>query len=287
MERRWLKAELHSHCSQDPADYRICRYSPEQMISNAAKLGYEILAITCHNSDVWTESLSDYARNLGITLIPGMEVAAEPTRHILVYNFHTSAENLNTLKKIRDRSREDTLVIAPHAFFPGSVCLRGRLEQNLRIFDAIEYSGFQVRGLDFNRRSVELAAEAGKPLVGCGDIHYLWQLDRTFTWIYAKPDVQSVLSAVKQGLVRIQTSPLSWLEAADWWATTLWRYVFPVNPAPSKHALGTLFPASRRDSRKNRFAFRNEPLDEIEDGRCLGTAQKSVKSQRIHISHQG
>lgn len=232
-EKRWLKAELHSHCSLDPTDYRICRHSPEQLISSAARLGFEVLAITCHNMDIWTDSLSDYARSFGITLIPGMEVTAEQTRHILVYNFHTGPENLNTLEKIRDRSREDTLVIAPHAFFPGPVCLRGLVKQNLEVFDAIECSGFQIRGLDFNRRSVRLAKQAGKPLVGCGDVHYLWQLGRTYTWIYAEPDARSIMGAVKQGLVRIQISPLSWAEAGSWWATTLWRYIFPANHTPS------------------------------------------------------
>ena len=244
MGKRWLKAELHAHCSLDPVDYRICRHTPEHLISSAAKLGYEILAITCHNLDVWSESLSEYARSLGLTLIPGMEVAAERTRHVLVYNFRTGPENLNGLSKIRRCSRQDTLVIAPHAFFPGFVCLGKLLEKNLDVFDAIECSGFQVRGLNFNRRSLALAKDAGKPLVGCGDIHYLWQLDRTFTWIYAEPDVASVVSAVKQGLVRIQSSPLSWPEAAGWWANTLWRYAFPANPAPLRARPGRVVPGA-------------------------------------------
>ena len=125
--KQWLKAELHAHCCLDPDDSRFCRYTPEQLIAGAAGLGYEVLSITCHNLDVWTESLSEYARGLGITLIPGMEVTAEITRHVLVYNFRTGAENLDTLEKIRSRSREDTLVVAPHAFFPGRNCLRGML----------------------------------------------------------------------------------------------------------------------------------------------------------------
>jgi predicted metal-dependent phosphoesterase TrpH len=243
--KRWLKAELHSHCSMDPIDYRICRHTPEQLISETAKIGYEILAITCHNKDIWMENLSDFARNLGVTLIPGMEVSVERKRHVLVYNFHTGPENLNTLEKIRKRCREDTLVVAPHAYFPGRTCLGKLLEYNLDIFDAIEYSGFKIRGLDFNRRSTNLARETGKPLLGCGDIHYLWQLGRTATWIYAEPRVESILSAVKQGLVRIQTSPITWSEAAQWWATNYWRYAFPVNPAPSRHAWNRLFPARR------------------------------------------
>jgi predicted metal-dependent phosphoesterase TrpH len=249
-EKRWLKAELHAHCSLDPTDYRICRYTPEELISTAAKLGYEVLAITCHNLDIWNDRLSDYARDLGITLIPGMEVIAERTRHVLVYNFRTGRENLDSLNKIRERSSEETLVVAPHAFFPERTCLRGLLEENLDVFDAIEHSGFQVRGLDFNRRSDRLAAEAGKPLVGNSDIHFLWQLNRTFTWIYSEPDVQSVLKAVKQGLVRIQISPLSWFEAARWWTVAICRGILPISP---------------------------DALNKIEDRRRFGSAQESVE----------
>jgi predicted metal-dependent phosphoesterase TrpH len=244
-EKRWLKAELHSHCSLDPVDYRICRYAPEELIDAAANHGYEILAITCHDLDIWTEDLSEYARNLGITLIPGMEVTAEQTRHVLAYNFNTGYENLSTLKKIHEHSTENTLVIAPHSYFPGPSCLGKLLEKNLHIFDAIEYSGFLVRGIDFNRKSRRLAEKAAKPLIACSDIHYLWQLDRTVTWIYAEHDVESILHSIKQGLIRIQVSPLSWFEAAGWWATTRWRYIFPVNPVPSRHVWNSLYAARR------------------------------------------
>jgi predicted metal-dependent phosphoesterase TrpH len=258
-----MKAELHSHCNLDPIDYRVCQHTPEELISKAAELGYEILSITCHNRDIWTEELSEYAGSLGITLIPGMEVTTEQTRHTLVYNFHADAVELDTIKKIRARSREDTLVIAPHPFFPGNICLRGLLEKNLDVFDAIECSGFQVQHLDFNRRAEILAEKAGKPMVGNGDVHYLWQLGRTFTWIYSEPGVLPVLHAVKQGFVRVQKTPITSLEAAQWWAVSLWRYAFPVNPPPYGYAPGPSFPA--------------KPSDKIEDGRCLGPTQESVE----------
>ncbi|NLT66872.1 MAG: hypothetical protein GXX84_09740 [Acidobacteria bacterium] len=260
-EKRWLKAELHAHCSLDPIDYRICQHTPEELIAYAAKLRYDVLAITCHDLDVWSEELSDYASSLGITLIPGMEVTTERTRHTLVYNFHAKAEELNTLSKIRSRSRNDTLVIAPHPFFPGRTCLRNRLGSNLDLFDAIECSGFYTRTLDFNHRSEKIAANRRKPLVGNGDVHYLWQLGRTFTWIYSEPGVLPIINAVKQGLVRLQRSPLTWSEAIQWWTHAFWRYVSPVNPAPKGDRLPVGVPG----------------LNEIENGRCFGTAQESVE----------
>lgn len=230
---RWLKAELHSHCNLDPIDYRVCSYSSEQLISEAARLGYDVLAITCHNRDIWNRELSEYAESLGITLIPGMEVSTEEHRHVLAYNFRTGSENLNTLAKIRERSREDTLAIAPHPYFPGRPCLRGLLKQNIDVFDAIENSGFHVPGLDFNRQARKTARRHQKPVVGNGDVHLLWQLGKTFTWIYSEPGVMPILRAVKRGRVRVETASLTYSQAARFWTTVIWRYVFPVNAAPT------------------------------------------------------
>ncbi len=240
--KRWLKAELHSHCSLDPMDYRVCEHSPEGLIKEAARLGYEVLAITCHNLDVWNEDLSEYARSLGITLIPGMEVNAEGAKHTLVYNFRTGPENLNTLVKIRARSGEDTMVIAPHPFFPGKFCLGGLLEQHIDLFDAVENSGFFAPGLDFNRRARAVARKHAKPMVGNGDVHYLWQLGRTYSLVHAEPDVLSVIRAIKRGDVRVEASALSYLDVARWWATGFWRTVSPAHHAPTAGKIGSLAP---------------------------------------------
>jgi len=232
--KRWLKAELHSHCSLDPRDYKICRHSPDELIARAAALDYEVLAITCHDLDIWSDELSTYAASLGVTLIPGMEVSTEGTRHTLVYNFRTGCENLNTLAKIRARSHDDTLVIAAHPFFPGSACLGGLVEPNIEVFDALENSGFWTPQIDFNRRARQVAGRHRKPLVGNGDVHYLWQLGRTFTWIHAEPRVESIIGAVKEGQVRVCSAALSYSDVARFWAVTLWRAAFPVNPRPTR-----------------------------------------------------
>ena len=233
LNKRWLKAELHTHCNLDPHDHRICDFSAERLITEAARLHYDVLAITCHNLDVWTGELSDYAYSQGITLIPGMEVTVDRSRHTLVYNFRMGCENLNTLAKIGRHSRSDTMVIAPHPFFPGLSCLRNSIEENIGLFDAIESSGFYLRGLDFNRRARALAQRYSKPLIGSGDVHYLWQLGKTFTWIYSEPGVPAVIRAVKQGSVLVESTPLSCLEAASWWASGLWRTAFGTRLSPA------------------------------------------------------
>ena len=198
---RWLKAELHTHCNLDPYDYRIVPHSAEELIEEAARLHYQVLAITCHDLDVWTEDLSDYAASYGITLIPGMEVNVDGRWHTLVYNFGAGADSLGTFQQIRTLARPDTLVVAPHPYFPSTKCLRGLVEANVDVFDAIEISGFRVSGIDFNRRARKVAAVYRKTLVGNGDVHRLWQLGKTYTWIYSAPDVASILCAVKEGRV--------------------------------------------------------------------------------------
>jgi predicted metal-dependent phosphoesterase TrpH len=244
----WLKAELHSHCNLDPSDHGLCLYSAEELIREAARLGYQILAITCHNLDVWSPRLSSHAADYGITLIPGMEVSTEGRRHTLVYNFRTGAENLDTLDKIRRLSRPDTLVVAPHPYFPSTKCLGRRVDRNLDVFDAIEVSGFRAPGLDFNRRARSMAAVHNKPLIGNSDVHQLWQLNRTFTWIEAEPNLGSILSAIKSGRVRIESRALSYPQVIRWWTTTIGRYIasLPANREHRSRLPLPGYPAKRR-----------------------------------------
>jgi predicted metal-dependent phosphoesterase TrpH len=229
----WLKAELHAHCNLDPVDYRLCPYSAEALIREAARLGYRVLAITCHDRDVWTTGLSVLAAGYGITLIPGMEVTTRNGGHILAYNFRTGAGNLDTIEKIHARSRPETLVVAPHPYFPSPKCLGRRLERNHRVFDAVEISGFYIPGIDFNRRAWRVAREYAKPLVGNSDLHQLWQLGRTFTWIQAEPDLSSIIAAIKGGRTRVESHSLTYMEALRWWATTLGRALFASRGKPN------------------------------------------------------
>ena len=100
-------------------------------------------------------------------------------------------------------------------------------------------------------------------MVGCSDAHHLWQLNRTFTWIYAEPHVESILKAIKEGAVRVQTSPYSLPEALSYWAMYLWRHVSPASP---------FFPGSVPDAVSSTSA-----LNKVENGRNFGAAQQGMK----------
>ena len=108
------------------------------------------------------------------------------------------------------RSKQDCwLVIAPHPYYPKGICLRSRLERNIDLFDAVELSFFYAGKIDFNKRAVRVAAQHGIPLVGSSDCHTLCDLGLTYTLIESEKNVESVVSAVRDGKSQVVTQPLA------------------------------------------------------------------------------
>ena len=207
-----LKVELHSHSADDPHD-RI-PYSTPQLIDRAAQLGYRALAVTLHDRQLDLQPFESYARERGVTLIPGIERTVEG-RHVLLLNFRRGAEDVKSFEDLaRLRGREPGLVVAPHPFFPHSSCLRGLLERHADLFDAVEWNAMFTRAVNFNRAAVNWARRHGKPVVGNGDVHRLRQLDTTFSLVDASPDAEAICNAIREGRVQVQARPLTTLEAA-------------------------------------------------------------------------
>jgi len=114
----------------------------------------------------------------------------------------------------RLKSREQGIVIAPHAFFPAPTCLRGLMDRHADLFDAVEYNAMFTASLNFNDKAVRWATAHGKPLVGNGDVHRLVQLGTTYSLVDAAPDPASICAAVAAGRVRVCATPHSWATAA-------------------------------------------------------------------------
>ena len=66
-----LKIELHSHTSDDPQD--SIPYDTFELIEAAAEHGYQALAVTLHDRQLDPAPFAGFARERGITLIPGIE----------------------------------------------------------------------------------------------------------------------------------------------------------------------------------------------------------------------
>ncbi len=134
-----LKADFHIHTSEDRED--LVTYSATELIDMAADLGYSVLSITNHNLNIWTRWLSDYARERGIVLIPGMEATIEG-RHVLLYNFDFANISINRLRDLYALKDRNNMIIAPHPCYPSSVALRNLFRKHIRLFDAVELSHF-------------------------------------------------------------------------------------------------------------------------------------------------
>jgi predicted metal-dependent phosphoesterase TrpH len=201
-----LKADFHIHTREDPHDF--IRYTAVELLQEASRQGFQVLALTCHNKRIHTEELRRRAADLGILLIPGVEAAIEG-KHTLLLDMPYSRLKVRTFAHVRALKRDGGLVIAPHPFFPAPKCLGGKLRENLDLFDAIEFSHFYTRTVDFNRRAVEYARRMDLPLVGTSDCHRIWQLGTTYTLVEAEEKtVPAVFAAIRAGRVRVVTAPL-------------------------------------------------------------------------------
>ena len=205
---RPLKADLHLHTAEDPLD-RV-RYTAKELISRAADKGFDVISITNHHQMTFNQDLLSYAQKKGILLIPGVEMTIQ-RRHVLVLNPppHKMCSDFYSLSKLR---RPETLIIAPHPYFPGTYSLNGYLMKHLNLFDALEYCHFYSPLINFNQKAVELSRSFGFPLVGNSDAHFLSQLGTTYSLIYAEKNLEAIFAAIRQNKVKVATRPLKHLE---------------------------------------------------------------------------
>ncbi|HEO71552.1 MAG TPA: hypothetical protein ENN80_09835 [Candidatus Hydrogenedentes bacterium] len=208
-----LKADLHTHCADDPKD--VLGYSAEALIDAAAQLKYDVLAIACHERVVAGDRLTRYAGQRGIVLIPAVEHLVEG-KHVLVLNPSDKHLHARTFGELRRARENQSAVIAPHPYFHTSVCLGAALRKHIDVFDAIEYSSFYFRWLNLNRKAVRVAEEHGLPVIGTSDAHRLYS-DDTFTWIDAEPAAEAVIEAVRAGRVELSSKPQA-LSRVAWMA---------------------------------------------------------------------
>jgi predicted metal-dependent phosphoesterase TrpH len=202
---RPLKADLHLHTAEDPLD-RV-RYTAKELISKAADEGFDVISITNHHQMTFNQDLLSYAQKRSILLIPGIEMTIQ-RRHVLVLNPppHKMCSDFFSLSKLR---RPETLIVAPHPYFPGTYSLNGRLLKHRSLFDALEYCHFYSPRINFNQKAIEVCQSYGFPLIGNSDAHFLSQFGTTYSLIYAEKNLKSVFTAIRAKRVEVVTRPLT------------------------------------------------------------------------------
>jgi predicted metal-dependent phosphoesterase TrpH len=200
-----LKADLHLHTAEDPCDK--IRYTAKDIISRAAEEGFDVLSITNHRIVTFAPELSSYAQERGILLIPGVEATIR-RRHVLILNPPPGKiySDFSHLSKLR---RPETLIVAPHPYFPGTYSLNGHLLKHRSLFDALEYCHFYSPRINFNQKAIEVCQSHGFPLIGNSDAHFLSQFGTTYSLIYAEKNLESIFKAIRENRVEVVTRPLT------------------------------------------------------------------------------
>ena len=207
-KERALKADFHLHTAEDPVDF--VQYTAKELISKAADEGFDVISITNHQRVTFNQDLFSFGEEKGILLIPGLEMTVQG-RHVLVLNPPSYEIRSDFIFLVKMR-RPETLIIAPHPYYPGMTSLNGFLLKYLNIFDALEYSHFYSKMINFNQKAAEVSRSFGLPLLGTSDAHFFSQIGATYSLIYAEKNLEAVFGAIRQNRVKIISRPLKHLE---------------------------------------------------------------------------
>lgn len=217
-----LKSNLHFHTAEDPHD--IVEYSLKEGIDYAASLGFEVLAVTCHNYFAYTKAHGEYAEERGVLLVPGIELTVGEKKafkrngfrkgyHVVVINADKSAEDVYTfrdLEEYRKKRGDEIAVIAAHPYFYGNFSLKEKLEKYAYLFDAIEHSWFYSRIFNRNKKARRKALELELPLVATSDTHYFHRKHMEKNYAMLDVDdatIPAVVYAIRSGDIENVTKP--------------------------------------------------------------------------------
>ncbi|MBI2102357.1 PHP domain-containing protein [Candidatus Woesearchaeota archaeon] len=209
-----LKAELHTHTNDDPKDKKWITYSTKELVEEAIKQKFDVLAITCHNYLYEDEKLKAAAKESGLILVWGIEKDIEH-KHVLLYNVtQDEAMRIKTFDDLRfaRKKNKKLFAIAAHPPYLGSSCLRNKIYHYLDLFDAWEHSFLHTKLLNPNTKMMKRAQELQKPIVGNSDVHLLKDLGRTYTLIDADKNEDAVFKAIRENKVTVVTTPLPLFE---------------------------------------------------------------------------
>lgn len=212
-----LKTNLHFHTGEDPKDN--LPYSFNESIDYAAKLGFEVIAHTCHNKLIDKPEHTAYAAKKNILLINGLELNVEK-KHVVVLNPTKEIESVSSFEELEDykKANPQIFILAPHPYYPLS-SLGKNLERFIHLFDAVEHSWFYSKSLNLNKRAESTAKKNNLPLIATSDTHWLETLNKSYALINASSkSIPDIFQAIKNNNFKNITSPLKFFTEFIPWA---------------------------------------------------------------------
>ena len=200
------KANFHAHTSDDPKD--PIPYTVFEYIDEGKRLGFHVLAVTCHNKFAYKEEYKSYAEEKGITLIFGIEKEIEGG-DVIILNPQKDAETISSLEELRQykKAHPEIFVIAPHPYLPIH-SLGTLLEKYIDVFDAIESTWFYSKRFNMNVEAERIAKKYNLPFIATSDTHDLGWLEYSYALIDAHDaSMESVFRAIREHKYVNKTSP--------------------------------------------------------------------------------
>lgn len=204
-----LRAELHCHNSfsnfhvggkEPPYD---CSVGVLEQLEAARAAGLDAVFVTNHNTLDGYARMRECARSrekfAGIGVFPAEEITIDTGAHVLAYGLSESVQPGMSLDETLEQvGRQDGVSSAPHPF-----SILDALRERASQCDMVEVFNSNNVDLASNARACEFAADGAMTAVAGSDSHVLSTVGRCVNEIDSGPSLDSALSAMKRGRVRI------------------------------------------------------------------------------------
>lgn len=206
------RCDFHMHTADEVRD--VVPHSSVEMVELAARHEFAAIAITLHDRAFAMPEAYARAAELGVCLIPGIELTLEK-RHVLALGLAVDdamrIRSIDDLRAARREYGEALLVIAPHPFYVVAHSMNAKFHEWVELFDAVEVTRLQMRWLSRNGPAIAAARQYGLPLVCNSDTHHPRHFGRHYSRIEGEGKVEAgaIFRAIRGGKVTAVCPPVS------------------------------------------------------------------------------
>jgi len=196
----------HSAASYDGRD------DVELLLTQAAIVGLDAIAVTDHDEIEASLEAVDRAGEHGLVAIPGMEVSSADG-HVLALGVEEllppERPFAETVEAIHDAGG---IAVVPHPFQEARSGVLANISRNeLGIADAIEVYNSRLLTGRSNRQARRFAERRGLPMTGGSDAHICEMVGQAFTRVdAAELTADAILEAISEGRTTVEGKRTPW-----------------------------------------------------------------------------
>jgi hypothetical protein len=203
-----LSVELHTHSAlsydgRDPVDL---------LLSQAAAVGLDAVAVTDHDEIDASLEAADLAPEYGLVGIPGMEVTTA-AGHVLAFGIDELVPAGLSFDDTLDRIHEQGgIAVIPHPFQKSRHGVAHKITRDqLASADAIEVYNSRLLTGRANRQAERFAERRNLPMTAGSDAHISEMVGQAVTHVDAEePTVESILDAIADGRTSVEGRRTPW-----------------------------------------------------------------------------